>query len=253
MPGRMASIVRATFLFSAGVLLLASCCGPDCSTAAGPAGELTAEEVIARCADALGGMEKIREIENLRIRYRMPDHGEHVMGHDIERPNRLRLINADLVFDGERACFLNGMDGDSGPEFVDPAELIDFDVDLGFYFPAFFDYPSEYAGIETIDRREFHKLTVDLPMGATMAYLIDADTYLPVKAGATFTIGDRQVSPYRDYFDYREAEGVSLPFGLTYGSRYGQIKGWIVSYELNVEFPEDHFAVPATCSADRAD
>ena len=205
---------------------------------------LTAERIVARCAEAMGGMDNIQKIKTIRIHAVYPDHGDHPLILEIRRPNLSFNPQANLVFDGKRLCFLNGSDHKSGPELVDPEEWKDGDTDIAYNFPAFFDYAAEYLGTDTIDRRTFHKLLVALPLGAEMTYWIDAQTFLPVKAAARSIMYGKEFNSRRDYSDFRETGGVFLPYGFTYGSRYGQIQGKVESIDINPVFPEDHFRIP---------
>ncbi len=205
---------------------------------------LTAEEIISRCAAAMGGIQNINDMRTIRMYRIYPDHGEHPLIFEMERPNRSRDAGGKLVFDGKRACWIRGVDGNSQPELVDPEEWIDFEVEIAYVFPAIFEHLSEFLGAETIDRREFYKLRVILPLGAAITYFIDSETYLIVKAAVHFKMNDTEINAYRDYFDYREVNDIYLPFGFTYGSRYGQIKGWVESYEINIPFDDDYFRIP---------
>jgi len=205
---------------------------------------LSTEEIISRCAEAMGGIHHINNLKTIRTYAVFSDHGEHPLLFEIKRPNLSRSAGGKLVFDGKRACWIQGINGDSKPELVDPEEWKDFEVEIAFVFPAIFEYPPELIGVETIDRREFYKLKVTLPLGATIIYFIDNETYLIVKAAANFKMNNNEVNPYRDYFDYREVNDLYLPHGFTYGSRYGQIKGWVESYEINIPFNNDYFRIP---------
>ena len=207
----------------------------------------TAEEIVAGCAEAMGGMDKIAKLETLRAMSIYPDHGDHQLPFELKRPNKSRDANGQLIFDGKRACFVREVDGNVELEFIDQEELVDFDVQIGFYFPAFFEYASEFDGVENLDGKKHYKLKVDLPLGAEMTYWIDAETYLPARAAARFMLGGEERLPYRDLFDYKEVDGIYLPHGFTYPSRDGEerIEGTVVSYELNVPFEEGYFEIPS--------
>ncbi len=205
---------------------------------------LSTEEIISRCAAAMGGIHNINNIKTIRTHRVYPDHGEHPLIFEMKRPNLSRHAGGKVVFDGKRACWIRGVDGDSKPELVDPAEWKDYELEIAYVFPAIFEYPSEFIGIESIDRREFYKLRVNLPLGATITYFIDNETSLIVKTEANFKINNTEINAYRDYFDYREVNDFYFPHGFTYGSRFGQIKGWVESYEINIPFTDDYFRIP---------
>ena len=168
------------------ILLLTSSARTQTSAETIP--QLTAEQIIAHCAQALGGQEKINALRTMRFQPIFPDHGDKPLPFELKRPNLSRVLNSLLVFDGRRACFLKGSNGQSRPEMVDAEEWKDYEVEIGFYFPAFFDYRAEFLGAFTIEGHETYALDVTLPLGAHLTYFIDQHTFLPLKVTADFTI-----------------------------------------------------------------
>lgn len=153
---------------------------------------------------------------------------------------------ASLVFDGKRACLLKGMDNKSGPEMVDPGDLVDFDVEVGYFIPAFFDFPSEYLGSETVAGRVLHKIRPQLPHGAELVYFIDASTWLPHKTAVRMTIRGQSFAVERVFSDYRDVDGILYPHGFTYPSRDRKsvIQGRVTSVEVNPALDDAHFTIP---------
>jgi TolB protein len=205
----------------------------------------TAKELVDRCTRAMGGAEAIRGVKTLRFLSIYPDHGDTPILFEIMRPNRSRSPRADLVFDGTRACFIRGQGGKPGPQMVPAGELVDFEVEIGWFFPAFLDHPAEYAGAETVEGREAHKLRVALPLGARMTYSLDATTDLVVKAVAEFTLDGKAYVFERAFGDHRPVDGIVFPHRFTYAGRTGVQTGRIEKIELNVPFAEDAFHIPA--------
>lgn len=205
----------------------------------------TAKELMDRCASAMGGAEAIRSVKTLRFHSIYPDHGDTPILFEIMRPNRSRSPRADLVFNGTRACFIKGQGGKPGPQMVPAGELVDFEVEIGWFFPAFFDHPAEYAGTETVEGREAHKLRVTLPRGARMTYFLDAATDRVVRITAEFTLGGKEYTLERIVNDYRPVDGLMLPHRFTYTGRTGIQTGCIEKIELNVPLAEDAFRIPA--------
>jgi len=212
----------------------------------------TAERIVARTADAMGGSERIAALRTLRIRTIYPDHAHPVIS-EIRRPNLLRTEGVGeyvLVFDGERAAFLERAPAEDGtprgPELVDPEYSRDFELDIAFAFPAFFDYPSEYLGREVVAGVETHKLVVELPLGVPVTYFIDAETYLPLKARADITVDGTEYHPERSYGDYRETDGFLYPRAFTYFWQPEDVNEATVEIvEVNVTLGDDRFAIPA--------
>jgi len=205
---------------------------------------MTAERLIQECAQAMGGVETIDALETLRLVQRFPDHAG-LIHSEIMRPNRLRMGDS-LVFDGERASWLPDMSPD-GTLLVPQEEWKDFEVDIAWYVPAFFDHPAEYLGMETVDGIETHILQVTLPLGGVMTYNLDAQTYLVHRASALVILYGEEYRPERTFSDYRMVDGVLYPHAFTYSGRDGVevLTATMESVEFNIPLDDERFSVPA--------
>jgi TolB protein len=205
----------------------------------------TAERLVAECVKAMGGIDKIDALETMRFTQNFPDHAGLIQ-YEIRRPNRVRMGD-ELVFDGKQGSWLEGRNADGTlrkAELVPQEEWKDFEVDIAWYVPAFFDYPAEYMGTETLDDIETHKLQVTLPLGAVMTYYLDAQTYLVHRAAARFTMDGQEHHPERTYSDYRWQDGILYPYAFTYEGRTGVFTATMKSIEFNVPLGDERFAVP---------
>ena len=209
---------------------------------------LTAERLVEECAKAMGGVEKIDALETLRTTQRWPDHG--LIRYEIKRPNYVRMGD-DLVFDGERASWLEGKNPPGTPRLVPQQEWKDYEMDIAWYVPAFFDYPAEYMGTEMVDNIETYKLQVTLSLGAVMTYNLDAQTYLVYRAASDVVVGEQEYHYERIYSDYRLLDGILYPHAFTYAGRDGVevLTATMVKLEFNAPLEDERFAVPATDSA----
>ncbi|MFC1639235.1 hypothetical protein ACFL3B_00560 [Gemmatimonadota bacterium] len=210
--------------------------------------QVTSEDVVSACADAMGGQAAIDNVSTIRLTYQLPDHGGPAT-LEIRRPNLLRV--GDLVFDGDRAAFLARQplaDGTPRPaELVPSEEWKDFEMEVGWFFPVFFDFPSEYGGIEVIDGIETHRLDVHLPLGARLTYFIDTATHLPLMLESFVTVRGRKSRYVRRFGDYRETGGILYPQTFTYYSHHVRemFTVPIEELELNVPMEDGRFAIPA--------
>jgi len=216
------------------------------------AGEpVTVKGIVSECAEAMGGMEKIDALKTIRLKVIYTDHDYPVFA-EIRRPNLIRSDGGKSVvlFDGKRACKLKGVAKDgsvSGPRLIKAEEWKDFEVDVAFYFPAFFDYPARYVGMETDEGRKAFELEVKLPLGARMTYFIDAETHLWFKTVAHVTIGGKEHHPQRIFSDYKVVGGILYPHGFIYNWTPDEKpnKAFIEKVEFNVPLPDERFAIPA--------
>jgi len=203
-----------------------------------------ASELVARCAGAMGGGEAIRNLKTLRLHPVYPDHGDEPIPMEILRPNRSRTPRNRFIFDGQRACLLGGIDGKSAPREFSSDDLKDCEVEIGWFFPAFFDHPGEYAGSETVDGREFHKLKVALPLGAILFYWLDVQTGLVARAATTLVFAGKEYKLERTFGDYRTVDGYTFPYAFTYQGRQGVQNGRMEKIEFNPVLDEADFRIP---------
>lgn len=215
---------------------------------------MTAKRVVDECAQAMGGMEQIQQIKTLRVAYNWPDHG--ILRYEIKRPNKVRMGD-NLVFDGERASWLEGVISADGSvrkaELVPQEEWKDYEMDIGWFFPAFFEYGSEYIGMETLDSVETYRLKVILPLGACMNYYLDAKSHLIYRITSDTKIGDKEYHMERTFSDYRLCDGISYPHTFTYAGRDGitVLTATAEKIEFNVPLGEERFAIPESVDDER--
>jgi hypothetical protein len=201
-----------------------------------PTTPTTTESLIDECATAMGGFEKIDSLQTMRFSQYLPDHGG-ISKYEIKRLNLVRLGD-QVAFDGERAFWLTKDDP------IPQEEWQDFEVDIAWYIPAFFDYPAEYLGTEVVDDIETQKLQVALPLGAVMTYYLDAETHLIYKAVANFTINGTEYHPERTYRDYQLSGGIIYPHAFTYEGRDGVFTATFLNIEFNIPLEDERFSDP---------
>ncbi len=211
--------------------------------------QLTADQVVARCADAMGGMAKISAVKTLRVTTSYPERAIPVV-QEIMRPNLMRTESAYvLVFDGTRGCFTKQPAAPAGEKpraACAPApEVKNFEVDIARIFPAFFDNKPEYLGTDKVGTTAVHKLRVALPLGAAMTYFIDAKTFLPLKATAEVTMSGKPFTPEYAFADYGTTGGVKFAHSVTYTfGTEAPIKATVTKIEVNVPLARDRFVIP---------
>ncbi|UCD73839.1 MAG: hypothetical protein JSV91_08565 [Phycisphaerales bacterium] len=226
---------------------IAFACACICLLASCQQQPMTAERLVSKCAAAMGGPNKIDSLKTMRIAQKFPDHSG-LIRYEIKRPNRVRMGN-NLVFDGKRASWLRGTKADGTPrlpELVPQEEWKDFEMDIAWYVPAFFDYPAEYLGEETVDNIETYKLQVTLPLGAIVTYNLDTATFLIHQVSSHVVVSDKEYQYDRMYSDYRMLDGILYPYAFTYAGRDGVtvLTATMVELEFNVPLEDERFAIP---------
>jgi hypothetical protein len=194
------------------------------------------EEIVEACAEAMGGTEVIEDLQTLRITQNWPDHG--TLHTEIRRPNMERL-GESFVWNGSYCALLNSL------EPIPEEEWKDNEIDIAWYFPAFFDYPAEYLGAQTVNGVQTYEVEVTLPLGAIMTYYIEVETDLVLKAAADFTLYEEAHHAERVYSDYRTVDGFIYPHKFTYPGRDGVSRLTATIEKLEINLPlEGRFSIP---------
>ncbi|MEW5764897.1 MAG: hypothetical protein ACOYXN_10230 [Acidobacteriota bacterium] len=210
---------------------------------------LTAPQVVARCAAAMGGADRIAAVRTLRIQM-TPAAKPRTVTHEIKRPDRIRSESADyiLVFDGKRAGYLKGAppeDGrDPGPKLLPEEEGRDFELDIAFLFPAFFDHPARYLGMESYEAKPHHKLAVTLPLGIRVIYWLDGTTFLPTRIVGEISIQGSVARVERTLQDYVPVEGLLFPRTMTSSGWAFTGRASVTKVEINIPLEDGRFEMP---------
>lgn len=221
----MAARIALALLVSAVLASIAPSSAEEATAASraqeAPRAELTADEIIARCVEARGGLAKLRAIDTLvysRGLYREADwegNGQAFMA--FARPYFKVVGNPESP-----GGFMEGYDGAAWEWFADPGIVIrtvgaaagasrrgtDFEGSLVDYRAK--GSTVELGPMEEIDGRPAHRLRLTTMDGFARDYLIDAATYL--------IVAERRVAPFHAYGeavtsetrvgDYRPVAGV---------------------------------------------
>lgn len=217
----------------------AGCLGENAATAA----------IIAKCAEAMGGEARIKAVKTLRAEVVYPDHGATAVVHEIRRPNQIRTERPGeyvSVFDGRRGALLKFDPAKPGqppvPQKLPPDAARGFETDLVWFFPAFFDFPAELAGIVEADGINCHKLVVTLPLGTKAEYLVDSRTFLIKKIVLEETYSGQTFRMEREWRDLTPVQKILFPKRMTYAGRGGKIStAEITKIEFNPVLSEDLF------------
>jgi outer membrane lipoprotein-sorting protein len=103
----------------------------------------------------------------------------------------------------------------------------------------------DVEALEEIDGTPCYRLVLTPAVGDTITAYLDAETWLTVKTETVSNSDAGSVSVVTDLSDYREVDGVSVPFSirlLLMGAQ--ELTTTMDSVEFNVEIPEGTFDVP---------
>lgn len=218
----------------------------------------TADEIIAKYIQKIGGMEKLQAIKTMRATGKFSGGGgfEAVIVDESRRPNlqrnefRIQGMTAVSAFDGKTGWKIEPFQGKKDPESLSEDELKsytdgDFDESLVNYKQK--NIKVEYVGKDEFEGSEVFKLKATLPSGTVKHYYLDTDYYVPIKIETKRMIRGAEVESEAILGDYKEVAGVYFPHSFEVGPKGSQFKAKITyeKMEANVALEDKQFARPA--------
>lgn len=223
-----------------------------------PAAAQTAEEIIAKHIEALGGLEKIKAVKSIRMT------GKMTLGPSIEapvvlelkRPNSLRMditvqgMVGSQAFDGTTGWTLMPFQGSKAPQQMAADELKmtqeQADMDGPLVDHAAKGNTVELMGKEKIEGSDAHKLKVTLKTGVVRTVYIDAEHFLQIRDESRRTIRGTEIDTETILGDYKEVEGLMFPHAIDSGQKGSpqRQKLMVEKIELNVPIDDARFKMP---------
>jgi len=227
----------------------------------------TADEVIEKYLAALGGRATLAKLTSRSMVGTMTlstPAGEVPGTIEVlnQQPNKVRtLMNIDLSsiapaagqltidqrFDGTSGYVLDSMRGNRdiiGNQLENMKSAV---------FPnPFLNYKEhgvtvELGAKEKVNGRDAYVLIFKPKSGSVARQFIDAETYLPVKVMLKVDLPEvGEVEQTSDFSDYREVDGVKIPFGVKVSSSLQNFTISVTKVEHNVKVDEALFSKPAS-------
>src|SRR5215467_12100209 len=223
----------------------------------------TADDIIEKSLTAQGGREAIGKITSRSTKGSIvvtSPAGDLPGTIEVlnQAPNKVRtLLNLDLTavgagamtvdqrFDGTSGYALNSMQGDS--------EITGGRLDSlrNNAFPSpFIGYKDRgtkivLAGKEKVGDKDAYVLSITPANGPASRVWIDTDSYLPLKTSTTVDTPETgPLEQITEFADYRDVDGVKVPFKLTATSAIQSYTVKVTSVEQNVKIDPALFAKP---------
>ena len=226
----------------------------------------TVDEIVAKNIKARGGMEKLKGVTSMKAS------GKLVMGGGAmeipftrvsKRPEAMRMdftfqgISGTQAFDGKVAWqVMPFQTGKKDPEQSNAEqtkllqEQADFDGPLVDWKAK--GHQLELVGTESVDGADAYKLKLTRKSGNVDYMYIDKETGLEVKTESKRTINGTEVESESKMSDYKEVDGLTVPFTMSSGMKGGpeqaQQKIVMEKVEFNVPAADSSFAMPAVAA-----
>ena len=227
-----------------------------------PASALTLDEVVANHIEARGGVEAWSKIQSISLEgtfsafskvgpFRLVTaRGQHYFLDHIMNENQVVIGH-----DGEMGWWIHPMRGGDWAQPITGADLPVLRQKLDFESP-FFDYEAKGYTLELLGEGDLEgqpsvRIKLVRPDGSEETWHLDPNTFLELGFEGTGSDFGRPV-PQRYFFDdFREVEGVMIPF-YSEGQWYTRLRIMEVeSVEINGEIEEGLFDMPISDEMER--
>lgn len=221
-------------------------------------GPLTADQIVQKHIQAIGGAEKLNAIQTLVVTGTASILGqtEAPLTIQVKRPNLMRL---EITFQGKKV--VQAFDGSIAWTFnplvnPEPKESSEDDTRAAqessdFIGSNLVDYKSKGNTVELVDRETIegtavYKLKITKKSGAVEYDYLDASSFLPVKTEGRRRQLGQEILYESKIGDYKPVQGVLMPFNvkqLVNGRLAMEIT--IAKMDANVPVDEAVFKLPA--------
>jgi len=244
--------------------------------------ELTVDQVLARNAEARGGLAAWKRIDSMQQIGTIVHHANLPGSHtdatnaangaaspnaakpelqapfmlELKRPNKLHLeiqyqgTKAIQVFDGTRGYIAQPSSRGPVVQVMSPATIQSLSQQMDIEGPlmsaAAHGASVRLEGLEQVEGRSAYKLTIQLPGGAERHVWLDAVTFLDLKIDGTRLFNGRALPTETWFSDYRKVDDVYIPFAIdTSINGVHSMEGMVLSrILLNVPLEDAEFELP---------
>jgi outer membrane lipoprotein-sorting protein len=227
------------------------------------AADLTVDEILAKHAEARGGIGKLRALQAKRFSGKMSfGPMEFPFTLTQKRPGMTRLefnvhgVTGIQAYDGSMGWsvmpFIGRKDPEpmAGDELRTTQEQADFDGPLVDYAKK--GHKVALLGKEDVEGSPAHKLKLTARDGAESTIYLDAQTFLEVKREAKRTIQGQEVESTTLFGNYQDVDGYRFPFFIEVRTKMGSQKITIEKAEINPTVDNATFRMPAKAAAPEA-
>ncbi len=231
----------------------------------------TADEIIATYHENIGGIDKLKAVNGIKLSLKINQGGMELPIEVIELKDGRQMTKITFqgqeimqgVYDGTTLWSTNFMTMQA--EKSDAETFDNFKLGLNDFMDDFIDYKdkgytAEMLGIETIDGTEAFKIkltkepmTVEGQLVDDVSfYYFDTDNYVPIAVQTEVKEGPgKGMMSEATMSDYQEVDGIYFPFSMSQGVKdQGSQPVTVVSIELNPTVSDDMFVFPDSMESD---
>jgi outer membrane lipoprotein-sorting protein len=258
-PVALAAVVAMLFAAAAGQASAQAKPGGAPAPAQAKAALPSGAELLAKCAEALGGQAAFDKIKN-RVARGTLDLGQAGVTLAVAvysaKPDRIYMVaDSDVtgrietgVVDG-LAWENSAMRGAIVKEGVEKADAIrDATFDRLIYWKDTVA-KAETSGTAEVDGKTVYKVVVTPKVGAPQTVYFDRESSLVVQLDTTMVVGGQSLDIVSKPSDYRVVDGIKSPFKMVQYLLGQERVLTLEKVEHNVDLPADRFEPPAAIKA----
>lgn len=219
----------------------------------------TVDEIIAKNAQARGGLDKLRAIKTLRVTARVSEEDfratyvqEKKRGDKVREETLFQGMTRVRAYDGHTAWQINPFGGRKDPELISADEskplLIDADIEGPLVDYKQKGYTAELMGHDSVEGTDCYKIKLTLKDGDVRYYYLDTDSFLEIKYESQILV--RGATRYTETMlgDYEQVDGIYFAFSIQRGEIGSEERTTftVEKIELNVPLEDSLFSLPAT-------
>jgi hypothetical protein len=219
----------------------------------------SADQIIARYVQRVGGMDKIQAVNTLRRTGKLTqtNGGEAIVVSENKRPNKVRQdftlqgMTAISAYDGTTGWRISPFQGKKDPEAMSEDDVKGM-IEASDLDDPLINYQQKgntvvVLGKDDVEGTETYKLLLTLKDGTECTYYLDTDSGVPIKIETKRIIRGAPQETEEFLGDYKEVDGWYLPFSIESGAK-GSSQHAKITYdriEANVPIDDQRFAMPA--------
>jgi outer membrane lipoprotein-sorting protein len=228
----------------------------------------TADELLDKNIKAMGGKEKLKAIQSMRLTGKMKmGPMEAPLTIVKARPAEMRVdftiqgMTGTSAYDGTHGWTLMPFMGNKDPQKMTEEQLKETRTEADFDGPTF-DYKAkgnkvEYVGKVDTEGTPTYKLHLTTKEGKESNIYLDAETYLVIRTEGTRNIQGQDLEMETSIGDYKTVDGLTMPYSMESHVKGKENMGGqaitIEKIELNPTVDAAMFKMPAVAAAPKAE
>ena len=222
----------------------------------------SADEVIKRYVDAIGGREKLDSVKTMRLSGKAMIGGqmEAPITMELKRPNKIRMefslqgMTGTQAYDGKGGWFIMPFAGKFEPEQMPPdmakqlKDQADMDGPLVDYKKK--GHSVELVGTDEVEGTEAYKLKVTKEDGSVEYHFIEAEHFIPLQVKGEREVMGTKIDYKVNFGDYKEVDGLLIAHTIAQTGGEGSNTMTIEKVEINAKIPDDRFDMPKKGGSD---